>query len=121
VLGFYREEKLVGMAGIYRVAKVKSRHKAHVWGMYVRPAYRAKGVGTALLRAVIEQAGRWPGVTQIHLSVTEAAPAARRLYERSGFQEWGNEPSGLCWEGHCVDERHMVLRLGSAPQARVGG
>jgi RimJ/RimL family protein N-acetyltransferase len=64
-----------------------------------------------LIRAAIEESRSWDGVSQVHLSVTEAADDARRLYERIGFREWGREPRALFWQGVYVDEAHMVLRL----------
>ena len=111
VYGAFDAEALVGMVGAYRSDKVKMRHKAEVWGMYVAPAARGRGAGDALLRAVIEHCRAWPGVLQVQLSVTEAAVEAIRLYERAGFREWGREPRALQWDGRYVDERHLVLDL----------
>jgi ribosomal protein S18 acetylase RimI-like enzyme len=99
------------MVGILRASNMKERHKAQIWGMYVTSACRRKGVGSALLDAAIEQAKRWSGISQVHLSVTEAAADAKRLYERAGFQQWGREPRALCVDGRFVDELHFVLRL----------
>jgi RimJ/RimL family protein N-acetyltransferase len=59
----------------------------------------------------MERAREWPGVRQVHLSVTDAAPEARRLYESAGFREWGVEPRSLEAEGRSVSERHLVLEL----------
>jgi len=114
VFGFYEENQLTGMLGILRVKKRKEKHKAYIWGMYVRADSRRKGAGSAMLLAAIQKAQEWSGVSQIHLSVTETAIAAKRLYERVGFQQWGREPRSLCWNGTFVDEYHFILRL--APQ-----
>ena len=111
VFGFYEANILSGMVGILCTDKVKERHKAHIWGMYVTSVCRRKGAGSALLGAAIQKAKQWPGVSQIHLSVTEAAADAKRLYERAGFQMWGREPHSLCVDGKFVDELHFVLRL----------
>jgi len=41
VLGaFTADGLLVGVTGLHRPARVKTGHKAHVWGMYVAPAFR---------------------------------------------------------------------------------
>ncbi len=92
-----------------RIDRVKMRHRAIVWGMFVTPAARGKGVGAALLRAAVDHARAWPGVLQVQLAVTEAAVHAQRMYVRAGFREWGVEPRALQWEGRHVDEHHMVL------------
>jgi RimJ/RimL family protein N-acetyltransferase len=102
---------LVGMVGVMRNTAVKTRHRALVWGMFVTPAARGKGVGAALLRAAVDRARAWPGVVQVHLGVTDAAPRAQRIYRRAGFREWGIESRALRWEGRDVDEHHMVLDL----------
>src|SRR5690349_364567 len=55
VLGAFADGVLVGVAGCAQDAKVKSRHKAVIWGLYVAPEARGAGVGRALLdRAVVE-------------------------------------------------------------------
>ncbi|HZF18823.1 MAG TPA: GNAT family N-acetyltransferase [Burkholderiales bacterium] len=103
----------VGMIGLVKARKVKQRHKATIWGMYVTPRARNNGVGRALLEAAIGHARGW-GLDQLQLSVTEAAPAARRLYEAAGFRLWGQEPRALRWNGRFVDEYHLVLRFGES-------
>lgn len=111
VFGAFLGERIVGMAGVAREGKRKFRHKAIVWGMFVTPDARRSGAGTALLAAAIERARSWPGVVQVHLSVSETAEDARRLYARAGFREWGNEPRALEWDGRFADERHLVLDI----------
>jgi RimJ/RimL family protein N-acetyltransferase len=112
LFGAFVDDELVGMVGVVRNTGQKERHKALIWGMYVSLAYRRTGAGESLLRAAIEQARAWPGVQQVHLSVTEVAAEARRLYERQGFREWGREPRALCWQGRYVADSHMVLDFG---------
>jgi RimJ/RimL family protein N-acetyltransferase len=111
VFGAFDGGALVGMVGLTRVDRVKMRHRAMVWGMYVTLAARGKGVGAALLRAAVDHARDWPGVLQVHLAVTDTAVHAQRMYLRAGFREWGLEPRALQWEGRHVDEHHMVLDL----------
>lgn len=111
IFGAVEDDRWLGMVGVYRVEGRKENHRAQIWGMYVTPAMRRRGAGLALLSAAIEQARTWSGVSQIQLSVTEAAGDARRLYERAGFRVWGCEPRALQWEGRFVDEYHLVLPL----------
>lgn len=107
------EESLVGAAGLLRDRHVKAAHRMHLWGMYVAPSHRHRGLGRALLDACIAHARSVPGVTAIHLGVTSASAEARRLYERAGFCVWGTQPEALRHEGHAVDEHHMALELRS--------
>jgi RimJ/RimL family protein N-acetyltransferase len=115
IFGAIVNDGLVGMVGVRRDPGAKARHKALVWGMYVRSAFRRTGSGGRLLRAAVEQARAWPGVDQVHLAVSEVAEDAAKLYARFGFREWGREPRALCWQGRCVDERHLVLELRGKP------
>ena len=105
------DQGLVAAIGVYRDDRPKTRHKMHVWGAYVTPTHRGRGLGRRLLAAAVEHARALPGVTILHISVTDAAPAARHLYERAGFEAWGSEPDALRHEGRSVTEHHMVLRF----------
>ncbi|MEQ8333231.1 GNAT family N-acetyltransferase [Nisaea sp.] len=104
-------DRLVGIAGLYREPKQKTRHKVHVWTMYVVPASRGCGAGRALMTAVIAHARMIEGVTGIHLSVSEQAGPARTLYGSLGFAIWGTEPDGLVFQGTSVSLHHMLLQL----------
>jgi ribosomal protein S18 acetylase RimI-like enzyme len=105
---------LVGAVGLYRDRHVKASHKVHLWGMYVTPSQRGRGLASQLLAAALRHAEALPGVTWVQLAVSSAAPAAQRLYERAGFQAWGTEPAALCHEGRTLVEVHMALRLPAA-------
>jgi len=102
---------LVAAVGLYRERRPKTAHKAHVWGMYVTPAHRGRGYGRRLLEAAVAHARTLAGVTVVHLSVTEAAPGARRLYESAGFEVWGSEPEGMRHGDRALLEHHMIRRL----------
>src|SRR3990167_3710666 len=54
--GAFEGQKLVGTVALEFSAKPKTRHKAHVIGMYVAPATRGTGAGRALLGAAVEWA-----------------------------------------------------------------
>jgi GNAT superfamily N-acetyltransferase len=113
VFGRFEGTHLAGMVGVVRESKLKRRHVALIWGMYVAPPARRQGVGRALLAAAIAHARTWPAVDHVQLSVTDTATSARRLYEAAGFRCWGRESRALQWEGRFVDEFHLVLDLGA--------
>jgi len=56
--------------------------------MWVSPAARGRGIGQALVGAVVGRA-RAAGMSRVHLWVTESNHSARLLYERCGFQPTG--------------------------------
>jgi RimJ/RimL family protein N-acetyltransferase len=110
ILGAFTD-RLAGSVGLYRDRHIKAGHKAHLWGTYVRPAERGKGLGKQLVQAVIAHARTLPGIDAVHLSVSGEAAAARYLYESMGFSIWGTEPDALRAGGRSTDEQHMRLQL----------
>jgi len=111
VLGAFVDGDLVGTAGFARVQRVKRRHKGIVWGMYVDAGHRGRGVGRALLQALLERVRAVPDLQQVQLSVTASQTAARQLYESLGFVSYGREPAALHIGGEFIDEDHMALEL----------
>ncbi len=113
---FGNDGALVGMAG-FRVHKnVKERHKSTLWGLYVRPAARGRGIADALVRAVIEHARAVPGVEVLQLTVTAGNAAARALYDRAGFVPYGIERRALrLAPGDYRDEELRTLELAARP------
>jgi RimJ/RimL family protein N-acetyltransferase len=61
---------------------------ADVFGMWIDPAARRRGLGKELLGAVDRWAGS-RGIRRLRLSVTETNTAARTLYAAAGFVETG--------------------------------
>jgi len=102
---------LIGSVGLYREPRRKNSHKARIFGVYVLPSWRSRGIGRRLLMTAIDHAREMPGVTQLQLSVSEYACEAVRLYQNCDFRIWGREPRAFCHEGQCVTMLHMVLAL----------
>jgi len=109
VLGAFDGDRLIGAAGFSRIQRVKRRHKGGVWGMFVIPEYRRRGIARALLEALLERVRKLPDLRLVELSVT--VEPARKLYESLGFIAWGREPASLWLDGEFIDEDHMVLDL----------
>jgi ribosomal protein S18 acetylase RimI-like enzyme len=103
--------ELVAAAGIVRQSRAKFVHRSRIWGVYVAPALRGRGLGRAVMAAAIELARSWPGVDYVDLSVSSNAPEALRMYESLGFVAWGREPEAIAVGGRRFDEIHMTLRL----------
>ena len=120
VLGAFDADALVGVAGYMREQGAKVDHRAMVWGMYVTPRARGRGVGAELLAELIARARAQPGLEQLHLSVTAGNASARDLYARAGFVGCGIEPRTMRVAGRFLDEEHMTLDLhAGAAQPRL--
>ena len=116
VLGAFEDEALVGMMGFYRETATKRRHKGWIWGVFVSPSVRGKGVGRTLLAGVIEAAKALPGIRCLRLTVSTTQQPAINLYERHGFRSFGTEPQAMRIGEQSTDELHMILEFhDSAP------
>jgi len=109
VLGAYDGASIVGMVGFKQQTGAKDAHKGFVWGFYVAPEVRGRGVGVALVDAVV--AAATGVVEQITLSVVRTNVAAVALYARCGFETYGVEPRALKSANGYDDEVLMVRFL----------
>lgn len=73
--------RVVGMAGGF----VNGPALVRLWGMWIEPDARGRGLAEQLVEAVDAWA-RSIGATELELAVSEQAPAARRAYARMGFE-----------------------------------
>ncbi len=111
MFGVFAQDALAGMVGVARQRKLKTRHKAHIWSMYVAPGQRGQGLARLLMQAAIGHATGMRGVRQVQLSVTANNDAAFNLYVTLGFEEYGHECEALCVNGVLYDELLMALPL----------
>jgi GNAT superfamily N-acetyltransferase len=74
--------RAVGQAGLLSRGRV-----AELLNVYVEPAFRGRGLGTALVEAAIAEA-RSRGLKKIRLQPTDDG---RPIYERSGFVDSGRD------------------------------
>jgi ribosomal protein S18 acetylase RimI-like enzyme len=116
-MGAFENATLAGMATFVRSTGVKDRHKGHIYSVYVSSAHRGKGVGRALIDALIEKAKQDPSLEQILLAVATVQHAAKRLYSSFGFQSFGIEPNALKVGLTYVHEDHMILRIPTSEQS----
>jgi len=111
VLGAFAGGTLVGMVGLEVDMRAHVRHKGQVFGMYVPVEHAGRGIGKALVAAVIRRAQAIPALRQLGLTVTAGNAAARRLYEAAGFVAWGIEPDAVIVDGAAHDKIHMTRAL----------
>jgi RimJ/RimL family protein N-acetyltransferase len=87
IVAVIRSDGVIGSLGISREEHPVTRHVASI-GMMVHPAWRGRGVGSALMTKALEWA-RQTGVEKVALSVYPDNGAARALYRKFGFVEEG--------------------------------
>jgi len=111
LVGMFDEQKLVGVVGFAQNRSEKMKHKAGIWGMYVTPSHRKKGIARTLMEFAIENGKEIIEVKQITLGVVTTNIAAKELYKSLGFESYGTEPRAICVKGTYYDEDHMILTL----------
>lgn len=105
--GAFAGQELVGAVALEFSAKPKTRHKAHVIGMYVVPQARGTGAGRALIEACIRYAADKNGILVVNLTVTEGNAPAIGLYQSAGFVAFGTEPMAISTPGGLLAKVHM--------------
>jgi GNAT superfamily N-acetyltransferase len=110
-LGAFDGDTLVGIATFMRELGMKERHKGHIYGVYVTSSHRLKGVGHALLSALLQKVREDSSLEQVLLAVSVLQKDASRLYRKLGFEPYGTAPRSLKIGSDYIDEVHMVLRL----------
>src|ERR1700730_61455 len=111
IVGAFENGNAVGMVGCYQEVPLKRRHKAWIWGVFVAPAARGRGIANSLMQAAIQRAKTIPGVEMLLLTVAVDQPAPRKLYASLGFRSFGVEPRGLKIGNDSHDEENMVLEF----------
>jgi ribosomal protein S18 acetylase RimI-like enzyme len=111
LFGAVDQSGLVGCIGLQREKGHKLAHKAYIWGMYVGPLHRNRGIGHELMARAIAHATSMPGLLSITLSVTKGNSAAFKLYEKMGFRVFGIEPGAMLIDGELLDEIHMIRSI----------
>lgn len=111
IFGAFRAGELVGTLGLARQARLKARHTAVLWGVFVAPEHRGLRIAEALVTAAVARARAMPGLERITLAVLASNAAARRLYHRAGFVPYGYEPQAIRVGEVFHDDEHMVLSL----------
>jgi putative acetyltransferase len=76
--------------------------------MMVRDDWHGKGVGTAMMRAVIDLADKWLNLARIELTVFTDNQSAIALYRKFGFEIEGTHRKYAFRDGEFVDAYAMA-------------
>lgn len=109
--------EIVGHAGLHPVAKSPRRSHAMSLGITVRRDFQGRGVGGALLKAILDLADNWLNVFRVELTVYTDNERALALYRRFGFEVEGTHRAYALRAGRYVDSHSMArLRPKPAPE-----
>jgi putative acetyltransferase len=99
--------RVVGQLGLHPATNPRRRHSASI-GMGVHDAFQGRGVGSALMAAMLELADRWLDLRRIELTVYADNAAAVHLYEKFGFVIEGTLRAYAFRDGAYVDAYTMA-------------
>jgi ribosomal protein S18 acetylase RimI-like enzyme len=110
ILGAFDDNgEMTGIVSLRREPRKKLRHKGTVFGVYVAPGSRQRGVARAMLLELIRRAKEMEGLEQINLMVMSANTRAKNLYASLGFETYGTEKHAMKMGETYYDEDLMVL------------
>ena len=119
VLAAVLDDKPVGMAGLHPVGPSVRRRHAMGLGVTVAKASQGRGVGQALLAALLDYADNWAQVLRVELTVFSDNERAIRLYERHGFEHEGRHKAYALRHGVYVDALAMARLHPRQPLVRA--
>jgi ribosomal protein S18 acetylase RimI-like enzyme len=111
VFGAFEGHRLVGIVRLVRNDGSKERHKASITGMYVERSSRRRGIAQRLLESAINRAKKMKGLRMVRLSAVTSNVAAKTLYEKAGFVEYGREEEALLVADRFYSESLMAKKL----------
>ncbi len=101
---------LVGMMGIWQSEDDKNNKVANVFGVYVIPEFRGKGISKMLMQSLVEELKTSPNISKLKLTVNKDQVSAVKLYEAFGFKTM-KEEKALLGDGNYYDEYLMEKDL----------
>jgi putative acetyltransferase len=89
----------------------RHRHAGEINMIASHPAHRGKGVGEALMRAMLDLADNWLGLRRVGLTVWADNTRALRLYEEFDFKHEGRLAKFVMIEG-VLSDAVVMARFG---------
>jgi L-phenylalanine/L-methionine N-acetyltransferase len=102
------DDEIVGHAGLHVAGKSPRRAHAMSLGIGVASAWHGRGVGTTLVKALIDLADGWLNVIRLELMVFTDNAAAIKLYGKFGFEIEGTHRAYALRAGDYVDAHSMA-------------
>lgn len=99
--------ELIGLSGWYRSNTEKLRHAASIYAVYIKPAFRGKGIAKKLIKKVMEELQTKPEIIRFDLNVNTKNANAVELYKKLGFEIVGTLHKEMYIDGEYYDEYEM--------------
>jgi RimJ/RimL family protein N-acetyltransferase len=102
--------RIVGIIGFLGRTLADERHVGE-FGLSVAKEYRGRGIGAALIEALLEWAPSH-GIARIEARSWASNPGATKLYQRMGFVLEGRATDAIRRDGRSIDVDMLALLLG---------
>lgn len=106
--------QVIASGGIFPLGSTPRRRHAAGLGLSVALAWQRRGIGSELMRRLLEWSDRWLGYLRIELTVYTDNTRAIALYEKFGFVAEGTHRAFALRDGVFVDALAMA-RLNPNP------
>ena len=108
------EGEVIGHLGLEVFPHWRRRHGGRL-GMAVHDHWQGRGVGSSLMKAALDLADGWLGLTRLELDVYPDNESAVALYQKFGFETEGRQRDAVFREGKLIDVLLMArLRAATA-------
>ena len=101
------DHRVIGNAALTRGRSELGQPHLAILGIALRPGYWDMGIGSAVMKVMIDDARRW-GIKIVVLDVFATNKRAIHVYEKTGFRIVGQVPKAFLREEKFVDEVRMV-------------
>lgn len=110
VLFASNSNNLIGMMGIWQSQEDKESKTANIFGVYVIPEFRGKGISKMLMQSLLDELKSNTSISKLKLTVNKNQLSAVKLYEAFGFKITGQEKAQL-GDGNYYDEYLMEKNI----------
>ncbi len=100
--------KLVGIVGGYRSKEDIHNNRVQIWGVYVDPQARRKGIAKSLMEKMLEELKKHSDIAIVRTEVNVDQQPAKKLYEKFGFEVAGTESLVL---GDGLEHKELIMEL----------
>jgi len=107
VLVALADGRFAGFAGLHATGKGRRAHAMHL-GITVGGEFQGRGIGTALMKALVDLADGWLNVFRLELTVFSDNQRAIALYKRFGFAIEGTHRAYALRDGVYADTYSMA-------------
>jgi putative acetyltransferase len=111
--GFYSlvacaDGEVVGQIGVQTFPNRPRRRHVGEIGMMVRDDWQGKGIGTALMQAIVDLADKWLNLYRLELDMYTDNEPAIKLYKKFGFEIEGRRVGMAFRDGQFIDSYAMA-------------